>query len=65
MVYEADQSVTLLEALAEAGGITNDAGDTIIVTRAHAFVMIPNPEPIRLRRPERLPLRNPHFGSPS
>ena len=46
MVYEADQSVTLLEALAQAGGIANDAGDIIIVTRPRpAFVMIPNPEP--------------------
>lgn len=48
MVYEADTNVNLLEALAEAGGITNDAGDTIIVTRAHAaaFIQVPNPEPI-------------------
>ena len=46
MVYEADQNVTLLEVLAQAGGIANDAGDTIIVTRARpAFIMIPNPEP--------------------
>lgn len=36
MVYEADRSVTLLEALAEAGGIASDAGDTIIVTRRRA-----------------------------
>ena len=44
MVYEAEANVTLLEALAEAGGISNDAGDTIIVTRARAsssFVMVP------------------------
>jgi polysaccharide export outer membrane protein len=33
LVYEADRPVTLLEVLAEAGGIANDAGDTIIVTR--------------------------------
>jgi polysaccharide biosynthesis/export protein len=48
MVYEADHRVSLLEALAEAGGISADAGDTIIVTRGHApaFVMIPNPEPV-------------------
>ena len=48
MVYQADQSVTLLEVLAEAGGITNDAGDTVIVTRAHSptFVMVPIPERI-------------------
>ena len=33
MVYEADRPVTLLEVLAEAGGISSDAGDTIIVSR--------------------------------
>ena len=36
MVYEADRQVTLLEALAEAGGVAADAGDTILVTRQHA-----------------------------
>ncbi len=57
MVYEADQSVSLLEVLAEAGGITNDAGDTIIVTRAHsaAFVMVPSPEPISPSAPGAAP----------
>ena len=33
MVYEADRAVTLLEALAEAGGVSSDAGDTVIVSR--------------------------------
>jgi polysaccharide export outer membrane protein len=33
MVYQADRPVTLLEVLAEAGGVTPDAGDTAIVTR--------------------------------
>lgn len=48
MVYEADRPVTLLEVLAEAGGIGNDAGDTVIVTRPRAalFIPVPNPEPI-------------------
>jgi len=48
MVYQGDQSVTLLEVLAEAGGITNDASDTVIVTRAQSptFVMIPIDEPV-------------------
>jgi polysaccharide biosynthesis/export protein len=48
MVYEADRGVTLLEVLAEAGGIAPDAGDTIIVTRPRAAIFIPvaNPEPI-------------------
>ncbi len=34
MVYQADRQVTLLEVLAEAGGITGDASDSVIVTRA-------------------------------
>ncbi len=46
MVYEADRSVTVLEALAEAGGVSGDAGDTIIISRAHsaAFIEVTDPE---------------------
>ena len=33
LVYQAERPVTLLEVLAEAGGVANDAGDTAIVTR--------------------------------
>lgn len=33
MVYQADGQATLLEVLAEAGGLANDAGDEVIVTR--------------------------------
>ncbi len=33
LVYQAERPTTLLEILAEAGGISNDAGDTAIVTR--------------------------------
>jgi protein involved in polysaccharide export with SLBB domain len=33
MVYQADRPVTLIQVLAEAGGISADAGDTVIVTR--------------------------------
>jgi polysaccharide export outer membrane protein len=40
MVYQADREVTLLEVLAEAGGIATDAGDTVIVTRQKSFSMI-------------------------
>jgi polysaccharide export outer membrane protein len=36
MVYQADRPVTILEVLAEAGGVANDAGDTVIVTRPSA-----------------------------
>jgi polysaccharide biosynthesis/export protein len=34
LVYQADRQVTLLEVLAEAGGLANDAGDEVIITRA-------------------------------
>jgi polysaccharide biosynthesis/export protein len=33
LVYQADRQVTLLEVLAEAGGVSNDAGDRVIITR--------------------------------
>ena len=33
MVYQAGRPVTVLEVLAEAGGVANDAGDTVIVAR--------------------------------
>ncbi len=33
MVYEADRQVTLIDVLAQAGGITTDASDHVIVTR--------------------------------
>jgi len=36
MVYQADRPVTILEVLAEAGGVANDAGDAVIVTRPSA-----------------------------
>jgi protein involved in polysaccharide export with SLBB domain len=44
MVYETDRPVNLLEAIAQAGGVANDAGDTVIVTRVHTatYVEIPN-----------------------
>jgi polysaccharide export outer membrane protein len=47
MVYQADRDVTLLEVLAEAGGIANDAGDTVIVTRRRlaTFIEVANPQP--------------------
>jgi polysaccharide export outer membrane protein len=33
MVLQADRPITILELLAEAGGVSNDAGETIIITR--------------------------------
>ncbi|MGB2676639.1 MAG: polysaccharide biosynthesis/export family protein [Candidatus Acidiferrum sp.] len=45
MVYEAESSVTLLEVLAQAGGVSNDAGDTVIVSRPHSATFIEVTEP--------------------
>ena len=33
MVYQADREITLIEVLAEAGGIANDASDTVLISR--------------------------------
>jgi polysaccharide export outer membrane protein len=44
MVYQADRPVTILEVLAEAGGIANDAGDTLIVTRPSQAPPADSPE---------------------
>lgn len=45
MVYETDHPVTLLEVIAQAGGVSNDAGDTAIISRKRGatFVEVPNP----------------------
>lgn len=53
MVYQADHNITLLEALAEAGGVSNDAGDTVIITKARAasFIKVPNPDPVSVTPP--------------
>jgi polysaccharide export outer membrane protein len=48
IVFQADRHVTLLEVLAEAGGVSNDAGDRVIITRpARAqFIDVTEPLPI-------------------
>jgi polysaccharide export outer membrane protein len=38
MVYQADRQVTLIEVLAEVGGVASDAGDSVIVTRQETDV---------------------------
>ena len=45
LVYQADRAVTILEVLAEAGGIANDAGDTVIVTRPSQEPSVDSSEP--------------------
>jgi polysaccharide export outer membrane protein len=45
LVYQADSQVTLLEVLAEAGGIANDAGGEVIVTRPVPQMTFDDAEP--------------------
>ncbi|PYU66416.1 MAG: hypothetical protein DMG49_22295 [Acidobacteria bacterium] len=45
MVYQADRPVTILEVHAEAGGIANDAGDTVIVTRPSGEPSVDSSDP--------------------
>jgi protein involved in polysaccharide export with SLBB domain len=45
LVYQADRQVTLLEVLAEAGGLATDAGDEVIVTRPVPQMSFDDSEP--------------------
>src|SRR5215467_5680704 len=59
MVYEADHPVTLLEVLAEAGGISSDAGDTIIVSRPLQDALADSGEPPEIGPEQPLPAKTP------
>jgi len=45
LVFQADRQVTLLEVLAEAGGLANDAGDEVIITRQLQQMSFDDSEP--------------------
>jgi polysaccharide export outer membrane protein len=45
LVFQADRQVTLLELLAEAGGLSNDAGDQVIITRPTQAMSFEDSEP--------------------
>jgi polysaccharide biosynthesis/export protein len=45
MVYQADRQVTLIEVLAEAGGIGSDASDSVIITRPETDTSDPSDPP--------------------
>jgi polysaccharide biosynthesis/export protein len=45
LVYQAERPVTLLEVLAEAGGLANDAGSQVIVTRPVPAMTFDDTEP--------------------
>ncbi len=61
MVYQADRQVTLIQVLAEAGGILADAGDTVIVTRAGTGdgASANGSEPPEIGAEDAIPIANP------
>jgi polysaccharide biosynthesis/export protein len=63
MVYQADRPVTLIEVLAEVGGIANDAGDTVIITRPDTSqTSVPDAEPPEIGPENPIPATNPSSG---
>jgi polysaccharide export outer membrane protein len=56
LVYQADREVTLLEVLAEAGGLANDAGDEVIVTRPVPTMTFDDSEPPQIGPSDAPPL---------
>jgi polysaccharide export outer membrane protein len=59
LVYQAGRPVTLLEVLAEAGGVANDAGDTVIVARPAEDAAADPSEPPVVGPEDRLPAAAP------
>lgn len=55
LVYQADRQVTLLEVLADAGGLSNDAGDEVIITRAVPQMTFDDNEPTQMAPAEAAP----------
>jgi polysaccharide biosynthesis/export protein len=58
LVYQADRQVTLLEVLAEAGGVANDAGDEVIVTRPVPKMSFDESEPPTISQADAAPAKS-------
>ena len=59
MVYQADHPVTLVQVLAEAGGISADAGDTVNITRAEVQEEASSDEPPEIGPEDTVSATNP------
>lgn len=59
MVVQADRPLSLVEVLAEAGGIAQDAGDVVIVTRGNANDGAASSEPPEIGPEDPAPAGNP------
>ena len=58
LVYQADREVTLLEVLAEAGGLSNDAGDQVIITRPVPQMSFEDSEPPAINPEDAAPAKS-------
>lgn len=67
MVYQADRQVTLIEVLAEAGGIASDASDTVIISRLESDPSADSSEPPPIGPEDVVPAARamPSHGSPA
>jgi polysaccharide export outer membrane protein len=65
MVYQADRQMTLIEVLAEAGGIAGDAGDSVIVTRQEPEAAADSSEPPAIAPEDALPPQGREATTPS
>jgi polysaccharide export outer membrane protein len=59
MVYQADHPVTLVQVLAEAGGISPDAGDTVNITRTQLPEELSSNEPPEIGPEDTVSATNP------
>lgn len=58
VVYQADRQITLLEVLAEAGGLSNDAGDEVIITRPAQTMSFDDSEPPPISPADAVPAKS-------
>jgi len=65
MVYSADRQVTLIEVLAEAGGVAADAGDSVIITRPDRDALADSSEPPAIGPEDAAPVLGPEPPPPS
>jgi polysaccharide biosynthesis/export protein len=64
-VIQADRPLTLMEVLAESGGIAGDAGDTVLITRGGGAERTDSSEPPEIGPEEAVPVGNPSVAPPS
>jgi polysaccharide export outer membrane protein len=64
-VIQADRPLTLMEVLAESGGIAMDAGDTVLITRGGGPQRTDSSEPPEIGPEEAIPVGNPSVAPSS